>query len=96
MARHPLSEYIELARLFLKDKISAIEFERRYLRMFKEDPAIRPDGEYQILNRLFSDVDSFCADPALRTVNDLDEGQLRFHVSNAISALNAISTANQG
>jgi len=59
MTPHTLSEYIELIRLFANHSLCASEFEQRYLQMFNKDPTIRTEAEYEVLNRLFSDVDFF-------------------------------------
>jgi hypothetical protein len=64
--------------------------------MFEEDPTIRPEPEYQILDGLFADVDAFCADPDLRSIEDLDEEQLRACARTARGRLRALSTGAQG
>ena len=87
MTPHTLSEYIELIKLFANRALSGSEFEQRYLRMFKEDPTIRPEVEYEVLNRLFSDVDVFSAEPELRSKDGLDEEQLRSAAESALAAL---------
>jgi hypothetical protein len=40
-----------------------------------------------VLNDLFFAVDAFCADPALREAEDIDEDQLRARVRAALAAL---------
>src|SRR5262249_2521414 len=82
-----LSEYKDLIRLFVNRLIPVADFERRYLRMFKDDPAIRSENEYEILNRLFGDIDAFSADPELRSERGLDEEQLRAEADAALDAL---------
>ncbi len=89
MTPHTLSEYIELIRLFANHSLSASEFEQRYLQMFNKDPTIRTEAEYEVLNRLFSDVDVFSADPELRPIDGLDEEQLRSAAESAHAALSA-------
>ena len=87
MKPHILSEYAELIKMFVNRNLSAKDFEQRYLRMFKEDSTIRPEREYEVLNRLFSDVDVFSADPALRSKDGLDEEQLRSSAESALVLL---------
>lgn len=91
MPQYELSAYIGLLERFVNGDIPASEFEHIYLRMFKQDPTIRPETEYQILNRLFSDVDAFCADPELRSINDLDEAQLSSRALSSLRELQALS-----
>jgi hypothetical protein len=96
MPQRTLSEYVQLIDSFVHGEISALEFERVYLQMFKEDPTIRPETEYEILDRLFSDVDSFCADSGLRSIDDLDEEQLHSEARTALGRLRALSTGTHG
>ena len=86
---HDLSEYIKVVRRFVDRTISADEFERRYLRMFKDDVSIRPEAEYEVLNRLFTDVDVYSPNPQLRGTDGLDEEQLRDSACAALVALSA-------
>jgi|SRR5215217_5748186 len=72
-----LTPYIHLMESFVENKIDAGEFERSYLLMFKNDTTNWTDAEYEDLNYLFGEVDAFCADPELRSENDIDEDQLR-------------------
>ena len=55
--------------------------------MFKEDPTIRREVEYEALNRLFGDVDAFSAEPELRSGDGLDEEQLRSAAESALAAI---------
>jgi hypothetical protein len=84
---HKLSPYLELIEGFVLRRIPAAEFEREYLRMFKNDDRTWTEQEYEALNDLFGDVDSFCADTELRDSNDLDEGQLREKAKLALEKL---------
>ena len=72
---------------FLTGRLSAAEFEQRYLRLFLGDESMRSEPVYQILNRLFADVDAFCPDPTIRGAYDIDEPQLRSSVAAALDAL---------
>jgi hypothetical protein len=44
MPQHTLSDYVQLIDSFVHGGISALEFERVYLQMYKEDPTIRPES----------------------------------------------------
>src|SRR5690349_10907561 len=66
-----VAEYIDLIESYTKGHISPSEFESRFLRMFKEEKRIPPPQVYQILNKLFTDVDAYCSDPALRNQSSI-------------------------
>lgn len=86
-----LSDYMDLIRRYVNGIISSEEFERVYLQMYKDDPNIRPSAEYNALKVLFFDIDAFCADPELRSADDLDEASLRIRARSALSKLEKIS-----
>jgi hypothetical protein len=90
LATPTLSDYMDLIRRYLNEIVSAEEFERLYLRMFKDDPTIRPSAGYDVLNGLFWDVDAFCADPEFRSAADLDEAALRTRARHALCQLEMI------
>lgn len=92
MGSHNLAPYRKLIEQFLNNQISALDFEREYLDMFKNDTTEWPEAEYDVLNDLFGDVDAFCADPELRDPGDLDEEQLRQQAKIAIQRLAALGT----
>ena len=82
-----LRAYIELMEAFLSERVGPIEFESAYLDLFKSDQRMWPEPVYEVLNNVFLDVDAFCADPAIRGPDDLDEEQLRSSVAAALAAL---------
>ena len=96
MHQHTLADYIQLIDSFVRGEISGLEFEQAYLQMFKEDPTIRPETEFEILDGLFFGVDAFCANPGLRSINDIDEEQLRAEARTALGRLRALSTGTPG
>jgi hypothetical protein len=51
--------YIALVRGFVEGRVAIAEFERRYLAEFKAEPAGMDPSLFAILDRLFSDVDSY-------------------------------------
>jgi len=77
MNDYNIKKYINLLTLFVTGKISAVAFEHRYLELFKNDSTIYSETLFLILDKLFGDVDAFCADSTLRDEFDLDEKQLR-------------------
>lgn len=58
--------YKELISKFVDREISASEFESCYLTLFKSDRSKVGGEKFNILDRLFADVDAFEADPELR------------------------------
>jgi self-protective colicin-like immunity protein len=90
---NPLSEYIGLLEAFIEGRIDAQTFEQFYLERFKSDTTRWPEGEYQILNDLFGDIDAFCAEPELRGPEDLDETQLRERSATALDKLRLIAVS---
>lgn len=71
-----LKDYLSLMESFHTGRITSGQFEQRYLTLFKADQRLFPEEIFNVLNRLFSDVDAFVADPEIRAQNDLDEQKL--------------------
>jgi hypothetical protein len=71
----------KLLRMFVEGKISATEFEEKYIRLWRK---MRDSGELSSINsktddaldKLFTAVDAYCPDETLRDDNDIDENQL--------------------
>ena len=86
----PLSDYLTLLEAFLDRRLAVADFERMYLRMFKDDPTLRPSEEYEILNALFASTDAFCDDPSITVSGTLDEDGLRAEARAALDALHRL------
>jgi hypothetical protein len=71
-----LALYIDLLRSLGQKEISVIDFEKKYLNLYKNDATEWTEPEFAILDELFGAVDAFCADTSLRSAGDLDEDQL--------------------
>lgn len=84
-----IQEYRDILRKFVDDEIDAIEFETKYLNLYKTDTTKWQKGIVSILYELFSDVDAFCSDPELRDEEDLDENQLKECVVRALKDLDS-------
>jgi hypothetical protein len=76
MKYEELSDYFLLMEAFHSGKVTAEIFEKKYLALFKADQRLFPEEIFNVLNRLFSDVDVFVANPEIRGQDDLDEQQL--------------------
>ncbi len=87
MSSRSIEQYLSLISAFVSGEIAASEFENRYLELFKSDETIREEAVFLVLDRLFSDVDVFCADSAIRGVDNLDENELRLAASHAYDRL---------
>jgi hypothetical protein len=86
-----LSAYINLIKSFLNGEIAVADFEKRYMRSFKDDKTRWSETEYTVLNDLFTDLDVFCPNPRLRRSGDLDEPQLRKNCEAALKKLLALN-----
>ncbi|MGA9380692.1 MAG: colicin immunity domain-containing protein [Phormidium sp.] len=85
-------KYTKLLKDFVSNKISSDEFEFRFLELFKSESFFDSEREFQILDKLFGDVDAYCCDPDLFDPEfDIDEAELR---SSAQEALNALEEMN--
>ena len=76
-----MDKYIKLLEDFAGSKISADEFERRFLQLFKSDDNLQLGREFQILDKLFADVDAYCSDPDLIEDPRFDIGEVQLRVS---------------
>lgn len=88
-----LQRYVGLMHAFLTTEVSALDFERHYLDLFGDEEVLHPEATFQALNDVFFAVDAFCADQALRDIDDLDEDQLRARVRAALAMLNPSAAA---
>lgn len=86
-----VSKYVRLIERFTSGAIDARTFETTYLDMFKSESAPLPDLAFNVLDRLFADVDAYCADENLRGESDLDEQALRHESLHALRELTAVA-----
>ncbi|HYE31794.1 MAG TPA: colicin immunity domain-containing protein [Methylomirabilota bacterium] len=73
MTEDELHQYFSLIEAYIARQITATQFEKEYLAIFKADNRRLPETVFNVLNRLFSDVDDFVENPELRSAGDLDE-----------------------
>jgi hypothetical protein len=77
-----------LLQQFLDDRVTANEFKGIFLRLYKLDPTAWPADIFDVLDRLFADVDDYCSDSELRAkVGGLDAEELRERARNAFERL---------
>jgi hypothetical protein len=80
--------YIDLIRAFVERKISAPEFEARYLALFKSAGHFDDEDAFNTLDRLFTDIDAYVSDADLRdSPEDLDDDQLHTCAIQALAKL---------
>jgi hypothetical protein len=74
-----LSPYLELLTAFTSARISADEFESKFLAMYADDPRFAPKDVFKIFDAFFADVDAYVSDPRLRDPanGDLGPDELR-------------------
>jgi hypothetical protein len=87
-------DYANLMRDFVSRRITAQEFEARYLKKFKGEKRSMDEWTYRILDQVFGDVDAFCGDDLLRQAlesehpgEQLSAEQLRLKVAEALACL---------
>jgi hypothetical protein len=90
--RPDLVEYVKLIDGFVNHHMAASEFERRYLRLVKDDTAIHGEPAFGIIDGLFFHVDEYFDDP---DYTDHQRQQavdnLRDHAREALVALTNVS-----
>ncbi|WP_164730373.1 colicin immunity domain-containing protein [Pelagibacterium montanilacus] len=69
---------------FAEGRMNGPAFESRFLEMFR---AHRNGPMPYAVDLTFYAVDAYCADPALRDTDDIDEGQLRDQVRGYLARL---------
>jgi len=73
-----LDRYKPMLERFISGESSADEFETRFLSYFKSDKNQVVGDEFDVLDRLFADVDEYVGDPDLRAAGrGIDENELR-------------------
>jgi Bacterial self-protective colicin-like immunity len=87
-----LAPYGILLRLFVDGQMAAEEFEVVFLALYKNDPADWPGEIFDVLDRLFGDVDDFVADDRLRAETaGIDADELRRRASAAFDQLSKMA-----
>lgn len=90
MEKPEIEDYLSLMKQVIDGKLSVTNFEKEYFDLFKSDKVIREEAIFLILDKLFSDCDTFCEDPELRMKDGLDEKELKSFISDAYEKLNIL------
>lgn len=89
--RPDLAKHVELIDDFVNNRIAAAEFERRYLRLVKDDPTIHGEPAFGIIDSLFFHVDEYFDDPDFTDQQRKQaDDNLRDRAREALSALTKI------
>jgi hypothetical protein len=93
--REALAPYLTLIRDFVGGRITAAAFDERYQERYLADARSWSEATFEILDRLFADVDFFVEDDDLRESGkgDLDAAGL---IEAARRALDGLSALTQG
>ncbi|MDO5610856.1 MAG: colicin immunity domain-containing protein [Pseudomonadota bacterium] len=87
---HKIDEYASLISDFINGDIDAVEFRDRYLDKFKNEEVSLPERSFDVLDRLFGDIDSFTEDEELlASIPDfyVDAKQLKKRAIKAVTEL---------
>jgi len=86
-------DYEELIGEFLTKRLSASEFETRFLKAFKNEPGGMSPKVFAVLDELFSDVDSYSADcvEGKESAFEISEAALRRQAAKALDNLRLLS-----
>ena len=93
--KHILGKYITIIKKFADGDMKAFDFERSYLEMFKSEGELQ-GRLFDVLNELFSDVDSYCGDAEIANYNkedpfhDIDENELLNRAKSSLQKLQEI------
>ena len=85
-----IENYKHLIRQFVKQQISADEFEKEYIELFRKfrDSGTRLEYDVEdVVSTLFTDVDCYCGDTDLRDKDDIDEQELLTRAEFALKQL---------
>jgi hypothetical protein len=83
------TDYETLIESFVAKRLSAGEFEKRYLKAFKSEPGGMETKVFEILEKLFSDVDSYSPDcqEGKESAFEISEVELRRQAAKALNDL---------
>ncbi|MGG3887557.1 colicin immunity domain-containing protein [Metabacillus fastidiosus] len=87
-------KYMKLIESFLKNEINVGEFEKRYLRSFKDETEKLGENLFIILNDLFESVDRYWNEckPGEETDYEISEEQLKVDAEKAFQNLLYLQT----
>lgn len=88
-SREAIGRYAPIIESFLAGRLTADEFEDRYLGAFREDPGDWPDEIYDLLNEAFLDVEAFWLESDETDEFLIDEPELRRRMAITLAAMRA-------
>lgn len=89
-----LAPYLDLLSAFVERDLPAVEFERRYLDLYLNDPTEWTEPEFQALDGLFGAVDAYESDPQLlpQVIGGIDEASLRTRAAATLATLRGLTS----
>ncbi|WP_199317602.1 colicin immunity domain-containing protein [Richelia sinica] len=89
-----INVYINLIKDFVSRTISANEFEKKFIQMFKVENNFSSKKQFNILDKLFADVDAYCSDSDLIEDPEFDitEEELRLSAKEALNQLEELAS----
>jgi hypothetical protein len=82
--------YLSFLQKFVSGSMSASQFEKSFMKFFKNDTAQVPCDEFDILDSLFAAVDDYVPAPDLRRrAGRIDDQQLREQAALPLTRLSA-------
>jgi hypothetical protein len=98
--KYVLDKYISVIKMFTTGEMKACDFEKNYLKLFKSEPELK-GKVFDVLNKLFSDVDAYCGDPEIANYHkedpfhDIDENELLNRAKSSLKKLLEIKEASE-
>lgn len=87
-----VSNYKKLMMDFMNEDISVDDFERDYLKMFKNETVRMDEDLFNVLNAVFEAIDCYWYEclPGQETTFEISEQQLRIEVATALKKLKEV------
>ena len=82
-----VQSYVTLLSALVSGRIEPEAFEATYLLRFKSEQTELPKEIFAVLDRLFGEVDAYCADPEVRGSDDIGNEELLASSRKALAEL---------
>ena len=83
----PVLPFVVLMRALLEDRLSPVEMEVVFFRVWGGDPFMHGPEEYEPLAEFFYAVEDYCHEDRLREPEDIDEAEMRARTRHALETL---------
>jgi len=92
--KSPFSAYKDIISCFVEKNLSARQFEKKFMQLFKYDKSCIGET-YEVLSPLFWAVEDFCSYPELRDEDDIDEHQLMEVAKDTLKKINELEGTDE-